>query len=115
MIFGVFRNERGMPELANMSKYVGMDLRIAQPPLPAAVSSSGSASADVQATSSEDEAAILCGTDEWRVAVPEVQGGAKCCWVKCTSLHGESDAERSPLLLNENGMGAELDSESVNT
>jgi hypothetical protein len=73
-----------------MSKYVGMDLRLAQPPLPAAQKSN-----DVTDSTADDS--YLCGTEEWRIAVPEVWGNAKCCWIKLSPLLKKVD-ETSPLL-----------------
>jgi hypothetical protein len=77
-----------VPFSTNMSKYVGMDLRLAQPPLPAAT----------QADGSKDDVSYLCGTEEWKIAVPEIWGNAKCCWVNYSPLSKKSHNENTPLL-----------------
>lgn len=59
----------------NVSRLIGMNLNLAQPPLPAA-SSTQNLLAD------NEDTEILCGTTEWRIASPEVWGKAKTCWVK---------------------------------
>lgn len=52
-----------------------MDLRLAQPPLPS--SKNGQGERDI-----EDGTDCLCGTEEWKVAVPEIWGGARPCWIE---------------------------------
>jgi hypothetical protein len=70
-----------IPFSTNISKYVGIDLRLAQPPLPSAEStiSSDTDHTDVPLSAGQEE---LCGTQVWRIIAPEVWGKAKCCWVK---------------------------------
>jgi len=85
-----------------MSKYVGLDTTLAQPPLPAAksVRRKGFVSNE-QTNGGEEESDILCGTEEWKIAVPEVWGRAKCCWISLnptTASASEEPGEQQPLL-----------------
>jgi hypothetical protein len=77
-----------IPFSTNMSKWIGMDLRLAQPPLPAAT----------QTDDSKNDVSYLCGTEEWKIAVPEIWGDAKCCWINLSPLSKKSGDENTPLL-----------------
>lgn len=96
-----FQYTLALPFSTNLSKYVGMDLRLAQPPLPAArhAAISGVPPDDIPAEVGENPE-YLCGTEEWRVSMPEIWGKAKCCWVDCPSLSSKANktSEQSPLL-----------------
>lgn len=65
------------PFTTNLAKYFGMDLRMAQPPLPAGAHSH-------KLLRNGEVAEHLCGTEKWRVADPKIEGRAKMCWVKQT-------------------------------
>jgi hypothetical protein len=90
-----FRYLPAIPFSTNMSKYIGMDLRLAQPPLPAAKT----ANDGIQSTTDD---AYLCGTETWKIAVPEIWGNAKCCWIDHSPLLEKPD-ETSPLLNSAQG------------
>ncbi|KAF1985275.1 hypothetical protein K402DRAFT_455246 [Aulographum hederae CBS 113979] len=92
-----FKYLPAVPISTNWFKYVGIETRLAQPPLPASeASGDGREVTEDERTSGE---AYLCGTKEWRVATPEVSGKGACCWV--TQQNGEgpdAHGETTPLL-----------------
>lgn len=63
-----------VPFSTNIAKYVGLDMRLAQCPLPR-----GADAANLLADGEED--ASLCGTTLWRACGPEVSGSSKLCWI----------------------------------
>jgi hypothetical protein len=93
-----FKYLPAFPFSTNMSKYVGMDLRLAQPPLPATPSSQ---KGDGLSVNGESEDQLICGTETWKIAVPEMWGKAKCCWVNLPQELCNEEAERRPLLTSE--------------
>lgn len=108
-----FRYIPALPFSTNLSKYVGMDLRLAQPPLPAAQRSEREHESPT-GLESADEDELLCGTTAWKVAVPEMWGKAKCCWVNQASALKDEEAERRPLLSSEINSSSNARKDEVN-
>jgi hypothetical protein len=81
-----------------MSKYVGLDLRLAQPPLPAAESSLKVKSSPGEENENEDDVEYLCGTQDWKVSLPEIWGKGTCCWVDYSPIASKSRDETTPLM-----------------
>ncbi|KAF2104078.1 hypothetical protein NA57DRAFT_70289 [Rhizodiscina lignyota] len=65
------------PFSTNIAKYFGVEMCMAQPPLPSGVKSP-------KLLRSDEDPTPLCGTSEWRFAIPEVWGKASLCWVNQT-------------------------------
>jgi hypothetical protein len=92
-----FKYIPAIPFSTNSAKYVGLDLRLAQPPLP-----SGSETKDVSKSGEEEGEEFLCGTEEWKVAMPEIWGKAMGCWADVdfepSSTSSTTAQESTPLL-----------------
>jgi hypothetical protein len=83
-----------IPFSTNSAKWIGMDLRLAQPPLPSATGTK---------SDKGEGAECLCGTEEWKVACPEIWGRARGCWVDVDFEPTASASEETPLLAEAEG------------
>lgn len=80
------------PFSTGISKYVGMNLDLGQPPLPAGRSTQGNELINVdgprqrrgseQLLAENEDADVLCGTKDWKYAAPLIWGKAKLCWAQ---------------------------------
>lgn len=73
------RHVPSIPLSTGIAKYIGLDLRLAQPPLP-----SGSASPDL--VDEYEESEHLCGTKDWKACLPEIWGRSALCWIDIQKL-----------------------------
>ena len=87
------------PFSTSIATYSGVEMRMAQPPLPSAAGNLG-------LLAKGEDVESLCGTKEWRFAMPEVWGKASACWAKqvlpsksaSTSANGAEAGEQDALL-----------------
>jgi len=100
-----FRYIPAIPFSTNAAKWIGMDLRLCQPPLPTAPQAQSGGEGEIK----NEEVDYLCGTNEWKVAMPEVWGKAKCCRVDLSYSASSSVAQETTPLLGQQRDGEGLD------
>jgi hypothetical protein len=80
-----------IPLHSGMAKYVGVDMRLAQPPLPAG-------DQDPKSVDPNEVVDYLVGTDEWQGCITIFKGWSKLCSIDVQWPPSKSVSNKTPLL-----------------